>query len=364
MTSPFTEDYRNGEMVQCQRCAKNVRVKYFDKDTVVVVSTQEQQTLALRCQYCGYVMCDTCAHPADSLFPICPSCQREWGPYYFTHDVIMPSLSKAAPSADTPPVVQASPPEPLPLALEPPPEPTETIGAGETDLFGEYQHWERNKKIRKILAVVGGVILVGILIFLALGPGRPVLKKSLGALNKRPTKSPAAVAIVQQTATTTSTAPKTSLPTLAASLTPVKPSPTSAAATTKATATKKPTNTLVLTQTEAPTAMPTDTATPELSPTAPALGPGDCLPALSVTLDDVGKTLCVTGTVVFTMQSGNAFSIYFSNKDGYFRIVVYDRVPKDIKKDVCVRVTGEIKVLTGIPVMALGYFDVIEICSP
>src|SRR5512137_669918 len=94
MTSSFTGNYRDGDVVQCQRCAKNIRVKFFNSESVVIVSTQEQQALALRCQYCGYVLCDSCAHPAESLFPICPSCQREWGPYYFTRDVAPASPSK------------------------------------------------------------------------------------------------------------------------------------------------------------------------------------------------------------------------------------------------------------------------------
>jgi hypothetical protein len=363
MTSPFTDEYRNGDMVQCQRCAKNVRVKYYDKDTVVVVSSLDQQTLALRCQYCGYVLCDSCAHPADSLFPICPSCQREWGPYYFTHDVIAPSLSKPPPVQDIPPAVQSQPPAQTQV-FEAPPAPTESIGAGETDLYGEYRDWERKKKFKRILILVLILLFLIFLGFLALGPEKPVLKKGLNLLNARPTRSPTALAILQGTHTPagetrvkpTSTVPKVSL-------TPGKPSATPAAPTT-AKVTKKPTATPVPTQTEAATESPTITAT--LEPTSAVIIPSsaDCVPALSITMDDVGKTLCVTGTVVFVLQNDTAFSIFFSNEDGYFRIVVYDRVYKNIKKGVCVKVTGEIKTLTGIPVMALGYNDVIEICSP
>jgi hypothetical protein len=80
-------------------------------------------------------------------------------------------------------------------------------------------------------------------------------------------------------------------------------------------------------------------------------------------LNDVGKTLCVTGTVVYTTQKGDAFSIYFSKDEGTFRIVVYDRVPAGIKDGVCVKVTGVIKELLNGPVIAPGYKDVIEICT-
>ncbi len=375
MTLPFTGEYRNGDMVQCQRCAKNVRVKYYDRDAVVVVSSQEQQTLALRCQYCGYVLCDSCAHPADSLFPVCPSCQREWGPYYFTHEVIMPSLSKAALTEDVPAVSHAQPalqptlqPAVQTVVTPPPPEAlsstVDTLGAGETDLFGEYRSWERKALFRKILASIIVLIFVGLLIFLALGPGKPYVKKGLSLIGTRPTRTPSIFALaVNSTASPTKTPEKTSPPVTKAAIVTQIPSATSPSATaTKTTVATKaaPTATLTIyitaspepSQTVEPTSTPADIASP------------DCKQALSVTLDDVGKKICVTGTVVFTSQIGTAFSIYFSNDDGYFRIVIYDRVPTDIKAGVCIRVTGEIKTLTGIPVMALGYFDVIEFCTP
>jgi hypothetical protein len=362
MTLPFSSEYQDGDIVQCQRCAKNVRVKYYDRDTVVVVSTQEQQTLALRCQYCGYVLCDSCAHPADSLFPICPSCQREWGPYYFTHDVISPSLLKGS-SEDIPPVAQSQSYDQPPI-VEPPPAPVESLGVGDADLYGEFRDWDRNKKFKKILMFLAGCLLVGVLVFLAIGPGKPWVRKGLDLLTTRPTHSPTTVGIIKETLTPTGNAPsKTAVPTLKASDTPTVPSSTLVASTVVKpmnTATARPT----FTQTKTATASPTITDTLVPTPTEPNLAPGDCVSALSITLADVGKKLCVTGTVVYTMQNGPAFQIYFANEDGYFRIVVYDRVPKDIKAGVCIKVTGEIKKLTELPVMALGYFDVIEICSP
>jgi len=364
MTLPFTGEYRDGDMVQCQRCAKNVRVKYYDRDTVVVVSTQEQQTLALRCQYCGYVLCDSCAHPADSLFPSCPSCQREWGPYYFTHDAIMPSTSKVAPSvtepfvADTQPEVQKPIPDPQPATIE-------TLGAGEADLYGEYRGWERKRGLRKYILIGVVFLLFVLLLFLALGPGKPVIRKGLNLLSARATRSPTNVFIIKNTLTSTGALSVSkgtqSLP--KATYTPVKPGITSTALI-DVIPTQKTTATTTLIRTSTPTSIPTATSTLEFTPTVPVLEENGCTPALSVTLDDVGKTLCVTGMVVFTTQNDTAFSIYFSNDDGYFRIVIYDRIPTDIKKDVCIRVTGEVKMLTGIPVMALGYHDVIVFCTP
>jgi hypothetical protein len=296
------------------------------------------------------------------LFPICPSCQREWGPYYFTHDVISPSLLKGS-SEDIPPVAQSQSYDQPPI-VEPPPAPVESLGVGDADLYGEFRDWDRNKKFKKILMFLAGCLLVGVLVLLAIGPGKPWVRKGLDLLTTRPTHSPTTVGIIKETLTPTGNAPsKTAVPTLKASDTPTVPSSTLVASTVVKpmnTATARPT----FTQTKTATASPTITDTLVPTPTEPNLAPGDCVSALSITLADVGKKLCVTGTVVYTMQNGPAFQIYFANEDGYFRIVVYDRVPKDIKAGVCIKVTGEIKKLTELPVMALGYFDVIEICSP
>ena len=68
-------------------------------------------------------------------------------------------------------------------------------------------------------------------------------------------------------------------------------------------------------------------------------------------------------SVVFTTQKENAFSIYFSEEEGHFRIIVYDRVPKGVEEGVCVQVTGEIKTLLNSPVIAPGYKDEILICT-
>jgi hypothetical protein len=251
--------------------------------------------------------------------------------------------------------------------VEAPPAQIESLGAGETDLFDEYRDLEHKKGFRKILALVLALVVIGALIGLALGPGKPLIKKGLAIVSTRSTHAPTAVSILKNTPTPEGLPPtKTVLSTPRVSATLIKPSSTSSAPTSskpisKATFTSAPT------QTKPATASPTATET--LEPTSTATNPSgdECKPALSVTLDDVGKTICVTGTVVFTLESGtnfSIFSIYFANEDGHFRIVIYDRVPKDIVKGVCIRATGEIKTLTGIPVMALGFNDVIEFCSP
>lgn len=86
-TPPFTTPgYRNGDTAACEKCSKPVQVKFFSKGQVVVLSPKEQSEIALRCQACGAVVCDECAHPVTSIFPVCPMCQREWGPYYFSDE--------------------------------------------------------------------------------------------------------------------------------------------------------------------------------------------------------------------------------------------------------------------------------------
>jgi hypothetical protein len=372
MTSAFHGEYNEGDLVQCQRCAKNVRVKYYDHNTVVIVSTKDQQTLALRCQYCGYVICDSCAHPAESLFPICPSCQREWGPYYFTHDIISPSLSKASVAGDVPtPVTPQDPSEseakytPLP-AKDAPLLTNETLAAGDVDFFRDELDQKHRKKIRRVLTLVFALLFLGVVAFAVFGRGGSWLKKSLKMLSARPTHAITAIQPLTDTMTPATTL-KTATPTLRASSTTFpKPSSTLLASI----ETKPPTNTKVIPSTTkiVPTVMvqflptATETLIPTFTNTAPVQG--DCVQALSVTLADVGKELCVTGIVEYTTQKGNSFSIYFSKDDGDFRIVVYDRVPKGIEKGVCVKVTGVIKELLSAPVIAPGFKDVIEICSP
>ena len=127
-------------------------------------------------------------------------------------------------------------------------------GAGETDLYGEYRDWERKKRFRRIFILVLSLLLLIFLGFLALGPGKPVLKKGLNLLNARSTRSPTTLAMLNDTLTPAGKTPlKPTSPTPRASLTSVKSSLT-AATPIKAKPTNKPTATPAPTQTEAATA--------------------------------------------------------------------------------------------------------------
>ncbi|MFZ6030322.1 MAG: hypothetical protein ACOYYS_21625 [Chloroflexota bacterium] len=77
------KEYRDGDKVACQQCGKQTEVKWFASKQSALVPPGEREKLALRCQSCGFITCSACAHPGDSMFPVCPNCKKEWGPYYF-----------------------------------------------------------------------------------------------------------------------------------------------------------------------------------------------------------------------------------------------------------------------------------------
>jgi hypothetical protein len=106
---------------------------------------------------------------------------------------------------------------------------------------------------------------------------------------------------------------------------------------------------------------PADEVPTSFQPTPTPTASG-CVSPLSVTLADLGKILCVEGTVLNTKTQNNAFIISFSDQKGAFYIVVYDRVYSKVKPGVCVRVKGEIKQLGNNPVIALLFNDPVEIC--
>jgi hypothetical protein len=109
-----------------------------------------------------------------------------------------------------------------------------------------------------------------------------------------------------------------------------------------------------------PTYLPSTTATNQEK----SVNDDGCVPAISVGLLDEGKNICVYGTVVYTTTQNTAFSIYFSYDNGSFRVIVYDRIPKNIKIGDCVQIMGIISILMDRPVIALRYHDVIGRCSP
>jgi hypothetical protein len=345
------EVYNDGDRVQCLNCNKPVRVKFFEKGAVVVVSSQEQQELALRCQNCGYVMCDACAHPAGSMFPICPSCNQEWGPYYFTNEAFTPAVSVAAASEE----VQVPPPRnwtpEVPLSIEP------------DELNVEVPDWSKKgrRRLMLVLRILGVLFLLALLggcIYYVSGPGAPLMKEAISALGARPARTQTPIPTVKLAptkviATVTKLAVQvTRTQEFIGTPSPLPATPTPTTEALHVTDTIRPS----LTPT---TSKPTATHTPTHTPT---LTSGQCTPASSITLDLVGQTLCVTGKVWDTELRNGVFYIYLGNEKGDFYIAVYDQVPEGIKKGVCVQAEGEVKKLGSYPVFILGFADVIQIC--
>jgi hypothetical protein len=190
------------------------------------------------------------------------------------------------------------------------------------------------------IKLVGGIFIILILLvmiwFLLSGPGRGMLETKLAGLvkvDKTPTQQ------FYQTPTISislSAAP---------SNTPYK-SPT-----------VRPTNTQAAILFPSPTLIP-PTMTPEVTATPSSA----CRDALTITLADVGKTLCVQGTVIETISNPSNFMVIFSTEKGSFYLVTYDLVWSQGELDTCYQVTGTIDQIANSPIMLFSYSNLPEVC--
>jgi hypothetical protein len=83
---PKQTDYREGDIVKCGVCGKPLRVKYYDPSKPIAVATADAlKGVALRCQTCGFIVCDPCSMPPGGMgMPKCPKCGAvQGGPYFF-----------------------------------------------------------------------------------------------------------------------------------------------------------------------------------------------------------------------------------------------------------------------------------------
>jgi hypothetical protein len=196
---------------------------------------------------------------------------------------------------------------------------------------------EKNNFIQRInLKLLFGILLTLFIIVLAWfmlgGPGRPILEHNLAVL-------------VQENATSTQQIAPTAMPptaTPAPSSTPV-PSPTF-----------HPTHTPTAKAAASPT-----TRFPTPSPTAISA----CRDVLSITLTDVGQTICVQGIIIQTIDRPNAFMVIFSEKTGSLYWVSYDMVWSKAELDTCYQTTGTIKQLGSRPILLFGYNNIPEKCK-
>ncbi len=124
-----------------------------------------------------------------------------------------------------------------------------------------------------------------------------------------------------------------------------------------------PTQLATLTSTPLPTNTPTPfippTATLSPTPTSPING---CISSSQVTLQDVGKILCISGTVIRISAEPSAFYIFVEDPADAFYFVSYDRVWADLEEDTCIYATGEIRQLGNNPIMLLSYKVPLEYC--
>jgi hypothetical protein len=189
------------------------------------------------------------------------------------------------------------------------------------------------------LAILFGILLslfiIVLIWFLLAGPGRPILEHNLALLVH-------AEATSTQPVISSEVLPTATLP--QPSSTPLK------------SATIQPTLTPTMRIVASPTISP---ATITSSPTSVL---SVCRDALTITLADVGQTLCVKGTVIKTVEKPNAFMVIFDKKPGSFYWVTYDLVWSDAQLDTCYQITGKIEQIANSPIQLFDYKNLPELC--
>jgi hypothetical protein len=196
--------------------------------------------------------------------------------------------------------------------------------------------------------LIGGIfiviIIIGILTYLLAGSGRSILEKSLAGLvsgEGTPTQKISPTQLL-----TTDKPPE-------ASKTPLV-SPTS-----------RPTKTQAMVIIASPTLIPTTlvpnvTITPDQSEsTTSALS---CRDALSITMAEVGQTLCVEGIIKETVANPTYFMVIFNTARGSFYWVTYDLIWSKGEVNKCYRVNGTIDHIGSSPVLLFSYNNLPEEC--
>jgi hypothetical protein len=189
----------------------------------------------------------------------------------------------------------------------------------------------RRINIKVLLGIVIGLILIGLIWFIAAGPVRPAIENLLVSLAREVTPT--------QTLAPT-TIPATSTP----------PPPTS---TPRLIPTLRPTSTPTIGLEVSPTIVQES-----LTPT-PFSG---CRDVLTITLADVGQELCVKGIVISTLENPGIFMVVFSNEPGAFYWVSYDIVWSQAQKNTCYQTNGTISQIANSPVLVFGYSNIPEVC--
>ncbi len=191
--------------------------------------------------------------------------------------------------------------------------------------------------LRVAVGILLGLVIVVMILFSLVGPGRPILEQNLALLAHK---------FATPTLTFTATISPSPLPPTQTPVIPTKtPEPS-------ATPTRQPTKTPVVNFYISPTAV---IHTP--TSTIPA-----CREATSITIADVGQTICVKGIVIDTIINPTDFMVIFSNKRGAFYWVSYDMVWSKAEINACYQITGKIEQIGTSPMLVFNYGNMPEAC--
>jgi hypothetical protein len=177
-----------------------------------------------------------------------------------------------------------------------------------------------------------GIVIIALIWYILAGPGRPLMERNLASL-------------AHKEATPTHTLTPSPIP---ATKTAIPPSNTP-----QPTPTSRPTNT------------PLIGLNSIVTPTSPISTPtssSTCRESLSISLADVGQTICVQGIVIETVTNPTDFMVIFSNEKGAFYWVSYDLVWSQAELDTCYQIQGTIDRIGNSPVLVFGYKNLPEVC--
>jgi len=190
----------------------------------------------------------------------------------------------------------------------------------------------QRENLKVAVGILLSLVIIGLILYAIAGQGRPTLERNLANLVQKE--------ITPTQTVTPSAIPSTNTPPPQPSNTP-SPSPTI-----------RPTNTPVIKIVDLSTPLQSITPTPS----------SDCRDVLSITLEDVGQTLCVHGIVIETVTYPTNFLVIFSNKKGAFYWVSYDLVWSQAEVDTCYRVHGTIDRIGNSPVLLFNLKNLPEAC--
>src|SRR4030042_1650427 len=183
-----------------------------------------------------------------------------------------------------------------------------------------------------LVGIFIGICILCLLLYSLIGPGRSILERKLVSLKRMEATSTKQITPPQITPTDIQ----------------VKPSGT---------------------PTKIPTVRPTNTVIPEIivsstqiqTTTTPTSGSG-CRDALTITVADVGQTLCVQGTIIETVTKPTYFMVIFNTEKGSFYWVTYDLVWSQSKLDTCYQTNGTINQIGISPMLVFSYSNLPEPC--